>query len=544
MPGDRIAGRSRLGYRGRRVRRALLLAAAAFAVAAPPAVAATIEGTARGERLLGTARADTVLGRGGPDRLLGRGGPDLLVGGTGADRVDGGAGDDRLALDQDGARDRASCGPGRDVVTADRADAVPADCEVVTVTVSRDPYRTPAGQHRTQVEPDSAASGSTIVTTFQSGRFFDGGAANIGVSTSTDGGRTWTPTFLPGLSIYATPAGIHPRVSDPVVAYDAAHGVWLVATLGVSAGLTELLVSRSPDGLRWEPPVVAARSDARTLAFDKEWLVCDSWPSSPHRGRCYLAYTNVRRGEMVVQASADGGLTWEEAVSLGDGFFATPVVQPDGGLVMCFLTGSGTRPTLVAARSADGGATFGPRAVVADVRRSDVADLRATPVPSAEAAADGRIFLVWHDERFRDRTDVVLTSSLDGVSWSAPTRVPAVAAGSRLEAFIPAVGVDAATAGDSTRVAVALYAFAPGAGVDAWLVQSRNAGASWTRPQRLTARTMAIPWIANTNQGRMLADYVSVSWADGRALPVISLASEPGGAERFRQAAAVTIRGL
>jgi hypothetical protein len=138
----------------------------------------------------------------------------------------------------------------------------------------------------------------------------------------------------------------------------------------------------------------------------------------------------------------------------------------------------------------------------------------------------------------------VLTSSPDGVSWTPPTRVPAVPAGSRVEAFIPAVGVDPGTSAASTRLAVALYAFAPGAGVDAWLLQSRDAGASWSRPQRLTARTMAIPWIANTNQGRMLADYVSVSWVEGRAVPVISLASEPGGAERFRQAAAVTVRGV
>ena len=101
------------------------------------------------------------------------------------------------------------------------------------------------GQHRTQVEPDSLAHGSTVVAAFQSGRFFDGGAANIGVSTSSDAGRTWTSSFLPGLSIFGSPPGVHPRVSDPVVAYDDVRRRWLVGTLGVSPGLTELLVSHS-----------------------------------------------------------------------------------------------------------------------------------------------------------------------------------------------------------------------------------------------------------------------------------------------------------
>ena len=43
----------------------------------------------------------------------------------------------------------------------------------------------------------------------------------------------------------------------------------------------------------------------------------------------------------------------------------------------------------------------------------------------------------------------------------------------------------------------------------------------------------------------MLADYLSVSWADGRPVPVFSLASEPMGAgeTRFRQAIATTVRG-
>jgi hypothetical protein len=515
----------RLGYGGPRVPRTALAALAALAaVAVPAAGAATILGTPRAERLVGTARGDLLVGRGGADTIAARGG------------------DDRIAAEGDGARDRVACGPGRDVVTADRTDVVAADCEVVSAPISADPYRTSGAQHRTEVEPDSFAHGSTVVAAFQVGRFFDGGAVGIGISTSRDAGRTWTPSLLPGLSQASVPPGRHPRVSDPVVAYDDAHGQWLVATLGVSAGSTELLVSRSTDGLRFGAPVVAAGSSSPSLAYDKEWLVCDSWPDSPFRGSCYLGYTDVARNVLGVRTSVDGGLTWGPQVSLGSGYFAMPAVQPDGTLVMLFLDGPDARPRLLAAVSRDGGASFAPRSTVADVAARRVGGLRAPPVPSAEVAGDGRVVVVWHDARTGGATDVVLSSSLDGVAWAEPVRVPAVPRGAW--AFVPGVGVDPSSAGAETRIGVVAYGWRPGAGVDAWLATSLDGGATWGSPQRLSARTMAPAWIARTDQGTMLADYLSLSWADGRAVPVFSLASEPVGTEhRLRQAVAALVRG-
>ena len=68
--------------------------------------------------------------------------------GPGTDRIDGGRGDDRLYGDRgrdlihagkgwdavvarDRFADRVTCGPGIDIVWADRQDAVSDDCEVV-----------------------------------------------------------------------------------------------------------------------------------------------------------------------------------------------------------------------------------------------------------------------------------------------------------------------------------------------------------------------------------------------------------------------------
>src|SRR5438105_14704001 len=86
------------------------------------------------------------------------------------------------------------------------------------VQISADPFTNPTSQHRTQVEPDTFAFGSTIVSTFQSGRFFDGGASDIGWATSTDGGSHWTDGFLQGITKYRG-AGPYDRASDPSVAH-------------------------------------------------------------------------------------------------------------------------------------------------------------------------------------------------------------------------------------------------------------------------------------------------------------------------------------
>lgn len=185
------------------------------------ASAATITGTDRPERLRGTRAADLLLGRGGRDV------------------VDAGRGNDRVAVQYDFARDTVRCGLGRDVVTADRVDRVQRDCEVVSRMISRDTYANAGSTHETQVEPDGFAFGNTVVTTFQTGRRFDGGASDIGFATSRDGGRTWRNGHLPAVTVNSRPAGRHERASDPVVAYDARRGVWLISTLALSRGLTE-----------------------------------------------------------------------------------------------------------------------------------------------------------------------------------------------------------------------------------------------------------------------------------------------------------------
>ena len=148
------------------------------------------------------------------------------------------------------------------LLPASVAAARPAATKVVRL--SRDTLTTPEAQHATEVEPDSLAVGTTVVTAFQVGRFFDGGASAIGFATSRDGGATWRSGLLSQLTTASTPPGPANRATDPAVAYDAAHGRWLVESLTLSGSSAAVVVSGSTDGLTWSAP-----STAISLPFAK-----------------------------------------------------------------------------------------------------------------------------------------------------------------------------------------------------------------------------------------------------------------------------------
>ena len=400
------------------------------------------------------------------------------------------------------------------------------DCEVVTREISRDPYANGPGQYASEVEPDSASWGRKVVAVFQSDRIFDGGAANMGFAVSSDSGRTWKRGFLPGLTTWSRPKGTWPRVSDPTVAYDSVHGVWLVVSLAFAQKASAFLVSRSRDGLHWQLPVTTNQRPGFLL--DKQWLTCDNGASSPFRGRCYLSYDDLGTAEIETQVSADGGVTWSAPVAApgapgrqsirGEGAPGVqPVVRPDGAVVIPYF--DNTRMAEI--RSLDGGATWLPATPVAPVRYTGRPGLRVGPLPSAEVDGGGTIYLAWADCSTRSgclSNDLRIARSADGVTWdtiTVPTRAPDVE--------LPGLAADPTASG---RVAVAYYSV-NGNSLNVYFVASKNRGATWTKPQRLSSRSLLRSWIAATSQGSMVGDYISTSFAGGRAVPVFALALKP-----------------
>src|SRR5580765_5192760 len=162
-----------------------------------------------------------------------------------------------------------------------------ASANVPLSQISTDPFTNSTSQHRTEVEPDTFSFGSTIVSAFQVGRFFDGGSSDIGFATSNNGGSTWQNGFLPGVTRLFG-GGPYDRASDPSVTFDARHGAWLISSLvlrgTVAAGV---LSSRSTDGAHtWSLPVFVTGS----AGADKHWIVCDNNAGSAFFGRCYTEW--------------------------------------------------------------------------------------------------------------------------------------------------------------------------------------------------------------------------------------------------------------
>ena len=412
--------------------------------------------------------------------------------------------------------------------------ATPASANVAVTQVSTDPYTDAQAQHRTEVEPDTFAFGSTIVSAFQVGRVSGGGSSNIGFATSTDGGATWTQGFLPGTT--ANTGGPCGQISDAAVAFDAKHNVWLISSLGVNCPGNPVFTSRSTNGgLTWSNPVTTA-----TGSLDKNWIVCDNTATSPFFGNCYTEYDITSSGDALrMKTSSDGGTTWGPARATGDsatGLGGQPVVRPNGTVLVPYLS---LNNQIRSFRSIDGGASWRSTVLVSSISHHDAAGgLREEALPSAEIDSAGTAYVAWSDCRFRSgcpRNDIVLAKSTSETTWAAATRVPIDATTSTVDHFVPGLGVDPSTSGGTARIGLTYY-FYPNSActastcqLDAGFISSANGGTSWSTATQV-AGPMNLSWIPNTSQGRMFGDYISTSVRPGgNAFPIVPIAAAPTG---------------
>jgi hypothetical protein len=433
-------------------------------------------------------------------------------------------------------------------VAAALVGAGSAGANVPLTRVSADPFTNATSQHATEVEPDTFAFGSTVVATYQVGRFFNGGASDIGFARSTDGGATWgVSSFLPGLTFnagpFADPNSPYERVSDPSVAYDARHNTWMISSIPLlpSRVVPTIFVSLSTDGGATFGTPVQIPPPAKKVNLDKNWTACDNHPASPFYGNCYTEFDNFGEGDLeYMSTSSDGGKTWSTPVSPAGhakGLGGQPVVQPNGTVIVPFES---LRGTVAAFRSTDGGATWSKEVPISRISfHPNSGGLRTSPLPTAEIDATGNAYVAWEDCRFEAKcaaNDIVFSTSADGVQWSAVSRVPTDAVGAGVDHFIPGLGVDPATSGAGAHLALTYY-FYPDAActaatcqLDVGFVSSPNGGASWSASTAL-AGPMSLADIAATSQGPMVGDYISTSFnSTGTAATVFAIGKPHTGA--------------
>ena len=403
------------------------------------------------------------------------------------------------------------------------------------IEISSDPYTIGPGQHATEVEPHMIANGSTLVAAFQTGRIVPGGSTDIGWATSTDGGTTWSHGFLPGLTT-GEGTGPYDAASDPAVAYDAKHGMWMIASLPLSNTSTTpaVAVSRSTDGLSWQSPVSV---DPTATSSDKNWIACDSWATSPHYGNCYVEWDDPSNAdEIVMSTSTDGGLTWGSPVSTANsatGIGGQPLVQPNGTVVVPIETTS-----MSAFVSSDGGLSWTAPVTISNLQfHTDAGGIRSGQLPSAAVDGAGAVWVVWEDCRFRSNcstNDLVYSTSTDGVTWSAVMRIPIDDVSSTVDHFIPGIGIDPATSGAGAHVALHYYYYTQSdctvstCQLIVGYISSANGGSTWNMPVALTG-PMLLGWLPNSQNGLMVGDYIATVFINGVPHGVFAVASVVSG---------------
>ena len=264
---------------------------------------------------------------------------------------------------------------------------------------------------------------------------------------------------------------------------------------------------------------VSAASGAQN--FDKNWIVCDDTASSPHYGNCYTQWDDFGHGNLLHMAtSSDGGLTWTAAkVPRASVIGGQPLVQPNGTVIVPIDNGSETAIGSVV--STNGGASYKGVFLISSITFHIVAgNLRSGPLPSAEIDGAGTVYVVWQDCRFESgcpANDLVMSTSTNGTSWSAVTRVPIDAVGSGADHFIPGLAVDKSTSGSSAHLGLTYY-FYPSAScststcqLDVGFISSTNGGSSWGTPTMITG-PMNLSTLPLTSQGYMVGDYISTSF--------------------------------
>lgn len=424
------------------------------------------------------------------------------------------------------------------------ASGLVASAAVAVTQISSDPYTNSTSQHKTQVEPDTFAFGSTIVAAQQTGRFYDGGSSNILWSTSTNNGASWTTGGLPGITKIVSAGNPYDRVSDPSVAYDAKHNTWLISSLAITTSGSSVkgaavIVNRSTDGgATWSNPVTV-KAATGSANLDKNWTVCDNTAASPYYGNCYTEWDDNGAGNRIyMSTSKDGGVTWGTAAQPSGrpaGLGGQPVVQPNGTVIVPYTNGN----QIGAFSSTNGGGRWGTAYLVSNINDHPVAgSLRTDSLPSAEIDGAGKVYVVWQDCRFISgctANDIVMSTSTNGSHWTAPVRIPIDATDSGVDHFIPGIAVDKTTSGASAKLALTYYYYpvakctAATCQLNVGFISSTNGGATWSAPTQI-AGPMTLSWLPNTSQGRMVGDYISTSFAgDGLAHAAFAAAAAPTG---------------
>lgn len=375
---------------------------------------------------------------------------------------------------------------------------------------------------------------------------------------STDGGKNWKNSLVPGFPGDNSPEGLTSPArqvgwqigSDPVITSDSKGRVylawlafnqtttgyagWVVLSVysdyGAKYEFTSIVFSGHPTA----SPLEGGPGSSRIT--DKEWIAVDD-TGGPYDGNIYIAWAMFDGSfgtKIVFQRSTDGGHSFSPIVNLSH----PPNTQNQGTYVAVGPAGQVFvvwedfhKDGIIFTRSLDGGQTFESerqiRTIVPVPEPLPGSRYRLDSFPRmATDLKTGNIYVVWADYRNGD-ADVLLTRSTDsGESWQTPIRVNDVAANHQI---FPAITVF------EGRVDVVFYDSRndpDGRLLDVYYAQSNDGGQTFLPNVRVTD-TPFDPNLGISAGGTVafIGDYIGVAsnqmgahpiWADNRNISNIA----------------------
>jgi hypothetical protein len=363
----------------------------------------------------------------------------------------------------------------------------------------------------------------------------------VGYSYSTDGGTTWSASFLIDSTILG-PTLL--RNSDASVTVDTAGNFYITTIALDNANVSNsLAIYKSTDGGVTFP---IGHVLAQGQTEDKEMVTTDLTPGSPYRNNIYISWSRLSASaDIHLMRSSNGGTNWSESTVNTSGTYgqgSDPAVGANGEVYVAWVRTNYT--TQYFNKSTDGGVTFGTPQTLATGTAPNIPFSQTGPTTFPSIACDisggsrnGNIYVTWCDGRNGD-ADVFLRSSTDhGTTWGSIVRVNNDALSNGKCQAWPWIAVN--STGVISIVFYDTRNTPSNSIIEAWLARSYDGGATFSNEVLSSQQSPT----NQPNSDVRFGDYIGVDYWANKVVPVWT-DERAGGYDMDIYTAAIDLTGI